>query len=178
MYIKLNTNNFKESKSIIADFEKIWKNVITEFPFEGKFLDDHYESLYQSESRFMKIILVSSILSIFIACLGLFGISMYIAEKRTKEIGIKKVNGARIIEILTLINEGFLVKIIAAFIIACPLMYYLMTQWLSNFAYKITLSWWIFIPAGLLVLLLATVAVSWQSWRVARKNPVEALRYE
>jgi len=100
------------------------------------------------------------------------------SELRTKEIGIRKVNGARISEVLVLLNKDFVKWIGIAFLIATPVSYYAMSKWLENFAYKTTLSWWIFALAGLLALGIALLTVSWQSWRAARRNPVEALRYE
>ncbi len=110
--------------------------------------------------------------------MGLFGLSLFVAERRTKEIGIRKVNGATIGEILKLLNAGFVKWIIIAFVIATPIAYYAMTKWLENFAYKTELSWWLFALAGLAALFIALLTVSWQSWKAASRNPVEALRYE
>jgi putative ABC transport system permease protein len=117
-------------------------------------------------------------MSILLSCLGLLAITVFIAEKRTKEIGIRKVNGAKISEILTMLNRDFIKWVAIAFVVACPIAYYAMNKWLENFAYKTTLSWWIFALAGLLALGIALLTVSWQSWRAATRNPVEALRYE
>jgi putative ABC transport system permease protein len=103
---------------------------------------------------------------------------MQIIQQRTKEIGIRKVNGATISEVLGMLNKRFLFWVVAAFIIAVPLTYYAMKKWLETFAYKTELSWWVFVLGGLVVLLVALATVSWQSWRAATKNPVEALRYE
>ncbi len=110
--------------------------------------------------------------------MGLFGLSLFVAERRTKEIGIRKINGATITEILTMLNKSFVKWIAIAFVVATPIAYYAMTKWLENFAYKTALSWWIFALAGLSALLIALLTVSWQSWRAASRNPVEALRYE
>jgi putative ABC transport system permease protein len=117
-------------------------------------------------------------LAIIISCLGLFGLALSTLEQRTKEIGIRKVNGAKISEILFLLNKDFLKWVAIAFVIATPVAWYAMNKWLESFAYKTTLSWWIFALAGLLALGIALLTVSWQSWRAARRNPVEALRYE
>jgi putative ABC transport system permease protein len=104
--------------------------------------------------------------------------SRFLAENRTKEIGIRKVNGATIGEILVLLNKDFLKWVLIAFVIATPITFYAMHKWLENFAYKTSLSWWIFAMAGVLVLGIALLTVSWQSWKAATRNPVEALRYE
>jgi putative ABC transport system permease protein len=116
--------------------------------------------------------------AIFIACLGIFGLLTYIMEMKVKEIGIRKVNGAKILEILKLVNLDLIKWVTVAFLIASPISFYAMHKWLENFAYKTTLSWWIFALAGLLALGIALLTVSWQSWRAATRNPVEALRYE
>ena len=102
----------------------------------------------------------------------------FVAEQRTKEIGIRKVNGANVEDILMLLNKDFIKWVAIAFVVACPIAYYAMNKWLENFAYKTTLSWWIFALAGVLALGIALLTVSWQSWRAATRNPVEALRYE
>ncbi|MDF1546455.1 MAG: ABC transporter permease, partial [Bacteroidales bacterium] len=115
---------------------------------------------------------------IIIACLGLFALVLNNTEKRVKEIGIRKVNGAKTPAILITINKEFMKWLAIAFIIAAPIAYYVMYNWLQNFAYKTTLSWWIFALSGLIVFVVAIITVSWQSWKVATRNPVEALRYE
>jgi len=115
---------------------------------------------------------------VLIGCLGLLSTSIFVAELRTREIGIRKVNGARISEILTMLNKDFIKRVAITFVIATPVAYYAMNKWLENFAYKTSLSWWIFALAGLLALGIALLTVSWQSWRAATKNPVEAWRYE
>ena len=109
---------------------------------------------------------------------GAVGQSIFAAENRTKEIGIRKVNGAEISGLITLLNKDFIKLIIIAFIFAIPIAYYFMNKWLQNFAYRTELSWWIFAIAGLIALGIALLAVSWQSWRAATRNPVEVLRYE
>ncbi len=142
------------------------------------FLDQHVARLYQKEIQISNIIFVLALFSIVISGMGLFSLSMLISKIKTKEIGIRKVNGAKISEILTMLNKDFVKWVAIAFVIACPIAYYAMQKWLENFAYKTTLSWWIFALAGLLALGIALLTVSWQSWRVATRNPVEALRYE
>ncbi|TKG97455.1 FtsX-like permease family protein [Puteibacter caeruleilacunae] len=143
-----------------------------------QFLEQHVAALYEKEVKTSKIILVLSVFSILISCMGLFSMSLFITNRKTKEIGIRKVNGAKITEILAMLNKDFIKWVAIAFIVACPIAYYTMTKWLENFAYKTELSWWIFALAGILALGIALLTVSWQSWSAATKNPVEALRYE
>jgi putative ABC transport system permease protein len=117
-------------------------------------------------------------MAIVISCMGLLGFAAFIAEKRTKEIGVRRVNGAKVREILTMLNKDLIKWVVIAFVIAIPIAWYVMHNWLENFAYKTELSWWIFVLAGLLALVIALLTVSWQSWKAATQNPVEALRYE
>ena len=149
-----------------------------EIPFEYQFLDQTYDSLYKSEITTQKILSWFSVLSILLTSIGLLAMVYFITENKTKEIGIRKVNGAKISEILTMLNKDFVKWVAIAFVIATPVAYYAMNKWLENFAYKTNLSWWIFALAGLLALGIALLTVSWQSWRAATRNPVEALRYE
>lgn len=142
------------------------------------FLDQHIAKLYKKEIQISNILFVLALFSILISGMGLFSISTLISKIRTKEIGIRKVNGAKVSEILTMLNKDFVKWVAIAFVIASPVAYYAMNKWLENFAYKTNLSWWIFALAGLLALGIALLTVSWQSWRAATRNPVEALRYE
>ena len=126
----------------------------------------------------VKLLGIFSMLAIFIATLGIISLSTMAAENRTKEIGVRKVNGAKISEILSMLNKDFLKWVAVAFVVAFPIAYYIMSKWLENFAYKTSLSWWIFAVAGILALGIALLTVSFQSWKAATRNPVEALRYE
>ncbi|WP_319591812.1 ABC transporter permease [uncultured Draconibacterium sp.] len=146
--------------------------------FSYTFLSDQVETLYQKEKRMSQIYIIFTIIAFLISATGLFAISLYDTRKRTKEIGVRKVNGAKVSEILALLNKDFLKWVAIAFVIACPIAYYTMYKWLENFAYKTTLSWWIFALSGVMALGIALLTVSWQSWRAATRNPVEALRYE
>ncbi|PIF03010.1 MAG: multidrug ABC transporter substrate-binding protein, partial [Draconibacterium sp.] len=130
------------------------------------------------ETRMANFIEFVALWTILLALTGLLGLIIFMSRDRVKEIGIRKVNGATIWEIIRLLNKGVLIWLTIAFIIATPIAYYAMNKWLENFAYKTTLSWWIFALAGLSALLIALLTVSWQSWRAASRNPVEALRYE
>jgi putative ABC transport system permease protein len=146
--------------------------------FHYSFLSDDIKVLYQKEKRLSQIYILFTIIAFLISATGLFAISLYDTRKRTKEIGVRKVNGATITEILSMLNKDFIKWVAIAFVIACPIAYYTMSLWLENFAYKTNLSWWIFALAGVLALGIALLTISWQSWRAATRNPVEALRYE
>jgi putative ABC transport system permease protein len=126
----------------------------------------------------LNLLLYFVVVAFFIIGFGLYGLSKQMTLSKTKEIGIRKVNGAKISEILTMLNKDFVKCITIAFCIATPIAYYATHKWLENFAYKTTLSWWIFILAGAFAMGIAFITVSWQSWKAATRNPVEALRYE
>ena len=146
--------------------------------FDLLFWKYDFNKEYKKEQVFSKLIEVFTVVILCILLLGLVGVSIFITEIKTKEIGIRKVNGARVSEILSMLNKDFVKWVAIAFVIATPIAYYAMNKWLENFAYKTTLSWWIFALAGVLALGIALLTVSWQSWRAATRNPVEALRYE
>jgi len=162
----------------IAEIEKSWKLFFSEYPFNYQFYDDIIAQQYENEQKLANSISIIAGLALFLCCLGLLGLVLNMVENRVKEIGIRKVNGAKISEILTMLNKDFVLWVVIAFVIATPIAYFAMNKWLENFAYKTTLSWWIFALAGLLALGIALLTVSWQSWRAATRNPVEALRYE
>lgn len=142
------------------------------------FYDNFYDQLYKKEILFGKIIFIFSGIAILIACMGLFALAAFFSAKRSKEIGIRKVNGATITEIMRLLNKEFMKWVIIAFIIGAPVAWYAMVKWLQSFAYKAELRWWIFAIAGIIALVIALITVSWQSWRAATRNPVESIRYE
>jgi putative ABC transport system permease protein len=155
-----------------------WKNILPGFPLKYQFYDEWFDSMYRSEERFAKTIGLFAVLAIVISCIGILGLAIFSSERRTKEIGIRKVNGATVTEVVTMLNKNFVKWVAIAFIVAVPASWYAMDKWLESFAYKTSLSWWIFALAGLLALGIALLTVSWQSWRAATRNPVEALRYE
>ena len=163
---------------LIAELEKIWTAHYPGNPYHYFFMDDFYNEQYQAEQRFSKLFLAGSLLAIVIACLGLSGLSTYAIIRRTKEIGIRKANGATVSRVMVLLNKDFVTWVAIAFIIGCPIAWYIMNNWLRNYATKIELSWWIFALAGIIAIIIALFTVSWQSWRAASKNPVEALREE
>ncbi len=174
--ILIKTNG--QPESVVQSLAKIWAQYNPDIPFEYHFLDNAYEQLYKTEKTASKIISIGMVIALFLAFMGLYAISHYATERRVKEIGIRKVNGARISEVLIMLNRGFAGWVIAAVTIATPITWFLLHKWLANFAYRTSLSWWIFALAGLLALGITLLTVSWQSWRAATRNPVEALRYE
>ncbi len=173
--VRINTENIKKT---LAFLEQAYNKLEGTTPFNYQFTDDILKEMYKSDTRFSQLIALLAFFAVFIASLGLFGLSVLISKRRTKEIGIRKVNGATITEVLTMLNQDFIKWVIIAFVIATPIAYYAMSRWLENFAYKTALSWWIFALAGLSALVIALLTVSWQSWHAASRNPVEALRYE
>lgn len=173
--LKISGNNLSET---LGKIRTVWDELASGFPFTYHFLDKNFEKLYKKDVQMAKAISLFSLIAIAIAVLGILGLSMFLAESRTKEIGIRRVNGAKVSEILIMLNKDFVKWVAIAFVIAMPIAYYLMKNWLENFAYKTTLSWWIFALAGLIAMLIALISVSWQTVKAARKNPVEALRYE
>jgi putative ABC transport system permease protein len=173
--IKVNMTGIEK---LIPGIEKTWTSHYPGNPFNYFFLDDFYNEQYRPDKRFSGLFLAGSILAIIIACLGLSGLSAYAITRRTKEIGIRKTNGARILQVLILLNKDFVKWVGIAFIIAVPVAWFAMKKWLENYAYRTELSWWIFVLAGVIAVVIALITVSWQSWKAAARNPVEALRYE
>jgi ABC-type antimicrobial peptide transport system permease subunit len=162
----------------LAYINKVYNKSESNKPFAYSFLDKDYEQLYRSEQRMGKLFAYFSFFAIFISCMGLFGVTIFTIQNQIKGIGIRKVNGAKETEIITMLNIDFIKWVTIAFIIACPVAWYAVNKWLQNFAYKTELSWWVFILAGLLALVIALLTVSIQSYKAATRNPVEALRYE
>jgi len=156
----------------------VWRKYFKDALFEYQFVDANFEKQYQKDEKQKAIFGYLSFIAIFISCLGLFGLSSFFITRRIKEIGIRKVNGAKISEVLFMLNKDFVKWVAIAFVIAIPVAWYALNKWLESFAYKTNLSWWIFALAGLLALGIALLTVSWQSWKAATRNPVDALRYE
>jgi putative ABC transport system permease protein len=155
-----------------------WQKINPEFPFQYEYITDSYRKVYAGEYAQTQVLSLFALISIILSSLGIFAMAAFSMQHRVKEIGIRKINGAMISEILTMLNKSFVRWIAIAFIIATPISWIAMHKWLENFAYKTELSWWIFTLAGLLALGIALLTVSWISWRAATRNPVEALRYE
>jgi ABC-type antimicrobial peptide transport system permease subunit len=175
MYIKFNGENMKR---VLASIEEMWNQVNTITPFEYYFLDQTYDNLYGKDQRLGLIITYFTLLSILISCLGIFGLATFMAEKRTKEIGIRKVNGASVFSIVWLMTKDFVIWVIIAFVIAVPIAWYVMDKVLMNYEYRINLGIWIFLLAFIIVFLVAISTSVFQALRVAKKNPVDSLRYE
>jgi ABC-type antimicrobial peptide transport system permease subunit len=172
---KIKSNNIDET---IASINETWAAIATEFPFEFDFLDDKIAAQYKADYKIEDIINSFTVLIIFIACLGLFGLASYTAEQRTKEIGIRKVLGSSIFNIVVLLTKEFSKWVLIANIIAWPVAYFGMEFWLERFAYRASVDWWIFIASGGIALLIALLTVSYQAIKAAVANPVESLRYE
>ena len=172
---KLNTSNILGT---MKEIESIWKKLYPRDEFIYFFSNKEFESQYQSDLNFKNILTTSALLALTISCMGLLSLAIFTTNRRTKEIGIRKVNGAKVSEVLTMLNKDFVKWVAIAFVVATPIAWYAIHTWLESFAYRTTMSWWIFALAGLLALGIALLTVSWQSWKVATRNPVEALRYE
>ncbi len=162
----------------LAALEQIWKQVAPSRPLEYSFLDQNLEQQYRYEERLSKLAIIAALLAVSIACMGLFSLAALMTEQRTKEIGIRKVLGASVMNIITLLSKDFLILVAIAIVVAVPLAWYGMNRWLQDFAYRVELSVWIFVLAGGLALVIAFLTVAAQAWRAARANPVNSLRSE
>ncbi|SDF88085.1 putative ABC transport system permease protein [Dyadobacter soli] len=178
--IKLQNENASTAsiQTALADIEKAWTAVYPDHLFEYSFLDETLAKAYQSETRTARLIEAATILALLIASMGLFGLATFTAEQRTKEIGVRKVLGASVSSVVGLLSKDFLKPVVLAIAIASPVAWYLMNQWLQNFEFKISISWWLFLAAGLLMTAIALLTVSFQSLRAAMLNPVKSLRSE
>ena len=173
--VKVGGNNIPGA---LATVEKTWKKYLPETPYQYTFLDERFDKLYESEQRQGTIFTVFACIAIFIACLGLFGLSAFAITQRIKEIGVRKVLGANVSSIVTLLSKDFLKLVFIAAIIAFPVAWYAMTHWLQDFAYRISIHWWVFLLAAILASIVALVTVSFQAIKAAVANPVESLRAE
>ncbi|MFC1725524.1 ABC transporter permease [candidate division KSB1 bacterium] len=163
---------------ILGEIKRVCNEFNPDYPFEYYFLDEKIDSQYKNDLLLWQIFKYYAVISILIACLGLFGLAAFAAEQRTKEIGIRKVLGAGISEIVSLLNKGFILIVVLANIIAWPFSYYLMNNWLQNFAYKINIQLWMFVLSGLIALIIALLTVFYLSVKAARTDPVKSLKYE
>jgi putative ABC transport system permease protein len=175
MLVRLNPGNFVSTVDFIKN---TWNQFSEGEPFNYSFLNEEYNSIYRNETKTQQLFSLFAIISIFIAGLGLFGLASYLALQRTKEVGVRKVNGATRGGIILLLSENYTKWVLVSFAIACPVSWFILNRWLTSFAYHADLKWWIFLAAGLTALFIALLTVSWQSWRAATRNPVETLRYE
>jgi putative ABC transport system permease protein len=168
----------EDMPATLRRLEATWGKLVHDQAFSYQFLDEHFDSLYRGDQQAGIIVGVMSSLAIFIACLGLFSLSAYTAQQRTKEIGIRKVLGASVGGITALLAGDFLKMVAVAILIACPLAWYAMDKWLQSFAYRIDMEWWMFAGAGALTTTIALLTVGAQSIRAAIANPVKSLRSE
>ncbi len=168
----------KNNYAVIKKLRELYHEISPDESFEVQYLTDQINDFYGNDKNQGKIIGAFSILATVLSAMGLFGVALIRITKRTKEVGLRKVNGASIPEVLYLLNKDFVGWVLMASVIAIPASYYLISAWQDRFAYKTAISWWIFVLAGFLALAVALLTVSWQSWRAATRNPVEALRYE
>jgi putative ABC transport system permease protein len=170
--------NGENIAATVKNIEALWKKMAPSEPFTYSFLNEDFNRMYDSEQRSGKIFISFAILAILIACLGLFGLATYAAEQRTKEIGIRKVLGATVGSIAGMLSKDFLKLVIIAALLAFPLAWWAMHKWLQDFAYRIDISWWVFIIAGMIAILIALFTISFKAIRAALANPVKSLRTE
>jgi putative ABC transport system permease protein len=175
MAFKVNTGNLQ---NLLATVEGKWKALAPGQPFVYAFMDEWFDDMYRVEQRTGKLGLVFAIIAIIIACLGLFGLAAYMAEQRIKEIGVRKVLGASITNISTMLSKEFVKLVVIASVFAIPLSWWAMNKWLQDFAYRINISWWVLAAAAFIALLIAVITVSSQAVKAALQNPVKSLRTE
>jgi len=161
-----------------ASLEKVCKELNPKFPFSYKFSDEEYAKLYKSEQVVSKLANYFAFLAIFISCLGLLGLVIFTSEQRTKEFGIRKVLGASPVSLFNLLSKEFLILVLIAMVIASPIAWLAMNSWLKDYAYKISISWWMFVVAGITAITIALITVSFQAIKAAVANPVKSLRTE
>jgi putative ABC transport system permease protein len=173
--VKVSTDHLPATLSAIADK---WKSIVPYRPLLYYFLDEHFDKAYRSEERFGKLFLYFTVLAIFISCMGLFGLASYSIVLRTKEVAVRKVMGASIPGIVNLLSRDFLKLVIISFVVACPVTWWLMHRWLLDFAYRIKISVWDFVAAGLLAVLITLLTIGFKAVNAAVANPVTSLRAE
>ena len=173
--VKISGKNLSQTISFL---ENKWKTLAPHRPFDYRFMDEDFNKLYESETRTAKVFNIFSAIAVMLACLGLFGLSAYSARQRIKEIGIRKVLGASAGNITLLLSNSFIKLVLVAFVISIPLAWFVMNNWLQDFAYRIDISWWMFLVAGIITLLIALITISFQAIKAAVANPVKSLRTE
>ncbi|HEV8508431.1 MAG TPA: FtsX-like permease family protein, partial [Chitinophagaceae bacterium] len=167
-----------DASSAMRSIEKIWSRTFPEFVFEYKFLDDKIESFYKQENQLSNLYKIFAVIAIFLSCLGLYGLASFMAVQRIKEVGIRKVLGATVSSVVYLFSKEFIILIGIAFAIATPIAWYFMHKWLQDYAYRIKISWWLFIVGGIASIAIALITVSFQAIKAAVANPVKSLRTE
>jgi putative ABC transport system permease protein len=170
--------NQKNQQEVLAYLEEEWKTLRAGFPFTSFFVEDQFSEQYQEEDRLSSVVNYFSLLAIIIAALGLLGLASFTAERRFKEIGIRKVMGANVRQILILLTKNFTLLVVIGFVLAIPIAWFTMSQWLESFAYQVDIGIGPFLWAGGLAILLAWLTISWYAYRAATRNPIDALRQE
>jgi putative ABC transport system permease protein len=173
--VRIKTGNMA---GFVTQVEQTWKSMAPGQQFSYSFMDDDFNRIYESEQHIGKIVVSFSVFAIFIACLGLFGLVTYAAEQRTREIGVRKVLGASVSGIVGMLSKDFMKLVLLAALIAFPFAWWAMYKWLQDFAYRITISWWIFVAAALLTIVIALATICFQAIKAALMNPVKSLRTE
>jgi ABC-type antimicrobial peptide transport system permease subunit len=176
MHIKLNAD--LQTAQSLKKAEAIFKKYNPEYPFEYQFIDQEYAQKFEDEERTGTLAALFTGLTIFISCLGLFGLATYIAENRIKEIGVRKVLGASVASLTTLLSKDFLKLVLISFVIAAGIAWYAMTGWLEQYPYRVSIQWWVFALSGIIAILITLLTVSYQAIRAALMNPVKSLRTE
>jgi len=162
----------------LSNIEKVFKKFNPEQPFEYRFTDEEYAKKFGNEERIGKLAGFFAALAIAISCLGLFGLTSFVAEQRKKEIGVRKILGASVFNLWTLLSKDFVTLVLISFLVAIPMAYYFMHNWLQNYQYRTAMSWWVFLAAGCGALTITLATVSFQSIKAALTNPVKSLRTE
>ncbi|KGE15453.1 ABC transporter permease [Sphingobacterium deserti] len=175
LFVRVKTDNLSES---MEKLEKIWKTVNPKANISASYLDENTQNMYRDEQRFVQIVVSGAIVAIAISCLGLFALALLMINKRIKEIGIRKVLGSSVTQIVVLLSKDFIRLMLLAFVLACPLAWWMMNAWLQGFAYRVDIEWWMFVAAGLLTIGIALATIAWQTLRAATSNPVDSLRDE
>lgn len=175
LFIRMKPGN---TTATIESVIRIFQSYDPGLPIDLHFLDNDFNFLYKTEQRIGIKLGYFSFMAIIISCLGLIGLSLFMTERRTKEIGIRKANGAKSIEIFSLLSGEYAMWVFVSIVIACPVAWFVMNKWLQKFAYRTNMSWWVFGSAGFIALVIAMLTVGFQSYKAAGKNPVESLRYE
>ena len=176
LILKLNPQ--QNAKQSLTGIEQVLKKYTPNVPFDYKFVDEEFGSKFRAEERIGKLSSYFAILAIFISCLGLFGMASFVAEQRTKEIGIRKVLGASVVNLWRLLSTEFFVLVLLSCIIAAPIAWYYLNNWLTNYDYRIEISWQVFVLAALAALIITLLTVSFQAIKAAIANPVKSLRTE
>jgi ABC-type antimicrobial peptide transport system permease subunit len=174
----LKINPSQNAKDALNKIEQVFKKFNPDQPFEYQFVDDDYEKKFSDEERVGKLASFFAILAVAISCLGLFGLTSFVAEQRKKEIGVRKVLGASVINVWNLLSKDFVWLVFISFLISIPLSYYFMHNWLQNYRYRADISWWIFAVAGIGAVVITLLTVSFQAIKAAVSNPVKSLRTE